>query len=442
MTGVTEELVREVSKRKGEPEWMLQLRLKGLAEFQKSTIPRWIDPYYRERIRFDELAYYVKATEGVVNSWEEVPEDIRKTLEGLGIREAEQKFLAGLSVQVESEAIYESVQEDLRKKGVSFMDLDTAVKERPSLVQQYFSRIMPPSSNIFAALNTALWSGGVFIHVPRGVEVTIPLQSYFRITKPNLGQLEHTLIILEEGASVHYIEGCSAPIFSKLDLHAGVVEAFVGKGATLKFTTIQNWSKNVINVGNKRAVAMDHAVVDWVDANLGSGLNLKYPTVILSGPGASARTLSLSLTTSGQVNDSGARMIHLAPDTRSTLTSKSVVKGSGKNIFRGMVRVAEGAEGVRARSRCDTLILSSSAVSDTEPVLEVFEPSADVGHEATVTRLGDDQLFYLMSRGLTEQEATYAVVNGFVSDFVRTLPMEYALEMNRLIELEMKGAVG
>ena len=440
--GITRDLIIDISRSKNEPDWMLKLRLKGFEEFKKASIPRWIDQHYASKINFDELAYYVRATDGVASSWDEVPEEIRKTLEGLGLQEAEKKFLAGLSVQVENAAIYESVRQDLPKKGVSFMDLDSAVRERPALVKQYFSKIMKPSSNIFAALNTALWSGGAFLHVPKGVKVDIPLQSYFTITRPNLGQLEHTIIIVEEGASVHYLEGCSAPMFSKFDLHAGVVEAFVDRGGTLKFTTIQNWSSNVINIGNKRAIAMDGALVDWVDANFGAGMNIKYPTVILSGPGATARTLSLSWTKNAQVNDAGGRMVHLAPNTTSTLISKSVVKDNGKNIFRGFIQVGEGARGVRAKSRCDTLILSREAVSDTMPVIDVKDTTADVGHEATVTRLGEDQLFYLMSRGLSEQEATYAVVNGFVSDFVKSLPMEYALELNRLIQLEMKGAVG
>ncbi len=439
---INENLIREVSESKSEPEWMLDIRLKALKAFRASSLPDFMPVKFRERIRFDELAYYVRATDGPVQDWEDVPEYIRKTLEGLGIQEAEQKYLAGLTVQVESESVYQSFQEQLQKQGVIFTDLDTGVREYPSIVRRYFSKITPPESNIFAALNTALWSGGVFLYVPAGVEVKFPLQSYFRINRPNLGQLEHTVIVLEEGASVHYIEGCSAPIYSKVDLHAGAVEAFVGPGATLKFTTIQNWSHNVLNIGNKRAVAMDDSFVDWVDANMGAGLNMKYPTVVLSGPGARAQTLSLSMASEGQLHDTGARMIHLAPHTSSTITSKSVVKQGGASVFRGKVKVEIGADHVRARSKCDSLILDDEARSDTVPSLQVLQDNADVGHEATVSKLGQDQLFYLMSRGLTEEEATFTVVNGFVADFIKTLPMEYALEMNRLIELEMKGAQG
>lgn len=441
-TTLTPELVREISGQKGEPQWMLDIRLKALEAFHASTLPSFMPAKFRKRINFEELSYYAKATDGLVDDWDDVPEYIRQTLEGLGIQEAEQKYLAGLNVQVESEAVYQSFQEKLEKQGVVFTDLDTALQKHPAIVRRYFSKIVPYDANIFAALNTALWSGGAFMYVPAGVRVDFPLQSYFRINRPNLGQFEHTIIVVEEGAFVHYIEGCSAPIYSKLDLHAGVVEAFVGPGATLKFTTIQNWSRNVLNIGNKRAVAMQDSFIDWVDANMGAGLNMKYPTVKLSGRGARAQTLSLSMASDGQVHDTGARMIHLAPDTKSTITSKSVVKQGGTSVFRGYVRVDEGAEHVRARSKCDSLMLDKQAVSDTVPTLETAQQTADVGHEATVSRLGEDQLFYLMSRGLTEEEATLTVVNGFVADFIKTLPMEYALEMNRLIELEMKGAQG
>jgi len=441
-SAVNKELILEVSKTKEEPEWMRDIRLNALEIYKQSSIPKYMPAKYRDQIRFDELAYYVRATEALSNSWDDVPESIRETLKNIGIQDAEQKYLAGLTVQVENGAVYQSIQDRLKKKGVIFSDLDSAVKNYPELVKKHFSKIMPPESNIFAALNTALWSGGVFLYVPAGVDVAIPLQSYFRINRPNLGQLEHTVIMLEEGAKVHYIEGCSAPIYSKADLHAGVVEAFVGKNATLKFTTIQNWSDNVLNISNKRAIAMEGSFVDWVDANMGAGLNMKYPTVILSGEGARAKSLSLLFAKSGHVHDAGARMIHLAPNTSSTMTSKTVVKGGGNAVARGLVRVVKDAHGVKARSRCDALILDKSAKSITVPVLDVLEADADVGHEATVSRLGEDQLFYLMSRGLTEEEATFTVVNGFVADFIKTLPMEYALEMNRLIKLEMKGAQG
>ena len=439
---LNENLVREVSESKSEPKWMLDARLKAFKVFQHSTVPRYIPAKFRDKIRFDELAYYVRAIDGPVDSWDDVPDYIRKTLDGLGIQEAEQKYLAGLTVQVESESVYQSFQADLEKQGVVFSDLDTAVQKHPDIVKRYFSKVMPAESNVFAALNTALWSGGVFLYVPANVKVNFPLQSYFRINKPNLGQLEHTIIMLEEGASVHYIEGCSAPIYSKIDLHAGVVEAFVGSGATLKFTTIQNWSKNVVSIGNKRAVAMEDSFVDWVDANMGAGLNIKYPTVLLSGKGARAQTLSMAMATEGQLHDTGARMFHLAPHTSSTITSKTVIKQGGSSVFRGKIKVIEGADDVKSRSKCDSLILGRDAFSDTVPNLEVLQSNADVGHEATVSKLGQDQLFYLMSRGLTEEEATYTVVNGFVADFIKTLPMEYALEMNRLIEMEMKGAQG
>lgn len=439
---VNEKLVLEVSGSKEEPKWMLDIRLKALEIFRNSSVPGLVPAKFRDKFRFNEMAYYARATEGLADTWDDVPKSIRRTLEGIGIREAEQKYLAGLTVQVENAAVYQSIQHNLEKKGVIFTDLDTAVRQHPQLVKRHFSKIMPPESNIFAALNTALWSGGVFLYVPVGVEVGIPLQSYFRINRPSLGQLEHTVIMLEEGAKAHYIEGCSAPVYSKTDLHAGVVEAFVGKNATLKFTTIQNWSDNVLNISNKRAIAMEGAFVDWVDANMGALLNMKYPTVILSGRGARAQSLSLIFSKAGQVHDVGARMIHLAPQTSSTITSKTVAKGGGEAVARGLVRVIKGAVGVRARSRCDALLLGEAAKSTTVPVLDVAQPDADVGHEATVSRLGDDQLFYLESRGLTEEEATLTVVNGFVADFIKTLPMEYAMEMNRLIELEMKGAQG
>ncbi len=439
---VNEDLVLEVSESKNEPSWMRDIRLKALKIFRASKIPGLVPAQFHDRIRFDELAYFVRATEGLVDTWDDVPESIRRTLKKIGIQEAEQKYLAGLTVQVENTAVYQSIQKQLDQKGVIFTDLDSAVQQYPDLVKQHFSRIMPPESNIFAALNTALWSGGVFLYVPAGVEVGIPLQSYFRINSSGLGQLEHTVIMLEEGARAHYIEGCSAPRYSKADLHAGVVEAFVGRGASLKFTTIQNWSTNVLNISNKRAIAMEGSFVDWVDANMGAGLNMKYPTVILSGEGARAQSLSLVFAKQGQVHDAGARMIHLASNTSSTITSKTVVKGGGSTVTRGLVRVVKDAKGVRARSRCDALVLGNGADSTTVPVLDVMQQDADVGHEATVSRLGDDQLFYLMTRGLTEEQATLTVVNGFVADFIRTLPMEYALEMNRLIEMEMKGAQG
>jgi Fe-S cluster assembly protein SufB len=438
--GLTEEIVRTISEMKGEPEWMLKFRLKSLEQFRKMEMPRWGGNM--DELDFEDIQYYVKPSEKQGKTWEEVPEEIKATFDKLGIPEAEQKFLAGVSAQYESEVVYHSMQEDLEKQGVLFTDMDTALREHPEIVKEYFSTIVPPADNKFAALNSAVWSGGSFIYVPKGVKCEIPLQAYFRINSENMGQFERTLIIADEGSFVHYVEGCTAPIYSTNSLHSAVVEIIVKKDARVRYTTIQNWAPNIFNLVTKRAVAEENATMEWVDGNIGSKLTMKYPAVILKGRGAKGMVLSIAVAGKGQHQDAGAKMIHLAPDTTSTIVSKSISKHGGKVTYRGLASFGRQAEGAKANIKCDTLILDNESTSDTIPYNEILNDNITLEHEATVSKVSEDQLFYLMSRGLTDAEATQMIVMGFIEPFTKELPMEYAVEMNRLIKMEMEGSIG
>jgi len=393
-------------------------------------------------INFDEYIYYIKPTDRQGKSWDEVPEKIRQTFERLGIPEAERKFLAGVGAQYESEVVYHSLREDLMKKGVIFVDMDTAVREYPDLVKKYFGTVIPPEDNKFAALNSAVWSGGSFVYVPKGVKVDFPLQAYFRINAESVGQFERTLIIAEEGASVHYIEGCTAPVYREDSLHSAVVEIIALPGSHVRYTTVQNWSKNVYNLVTKRAVAYEDAFVEWVDGNLGSKVTMKYPAVYLLGKGAKAEILSIAYAGAGQHQDTGAKVIHVAPYTTSNIVSKSISKDGGRTSYRGLVKVQKGAVGVKSTVRCDALMLDEFSRSDTYPYMEIDEELVSIGHEATVGKISEDQLFYLMSRGLSESEALTLVVLGFIEPFAKELPLDYAIELNKLIKLEMEGAIG
>jgi Fe-S cluster assembly protein SufB len=439
--GLNEEIVREISWHKQEPEWMTRFRLAALRRFERKPMLAWFARNMPD-IDFDDIYYYIKPTEGQVADWDMLPEDMRKTYERLGIPEAERKFLAGVTAQYESEVVYHRNREDLERLGVIFCDMDTAVREHPELVREHFGTVIPPGDNKFAALNSAVWSGGSFIYVPPGVQVPMPLQAYFRINAENAGQFERTLIIADEGSSVHYVEGCSAPIWSSDALHSAVVELIARPGARLRYTTIQNWSPNVYNLVTKRARAEAEATVEWIDGNLGSKLTMKYPAVVMVGPKAHGEVLSVAYAGAGQHQDAGAKMTHAAPETTSLIDSKSISKDGGRTTYRGLVRVEEGAHGCRSHVRCDALILDEHSRSDTYPYMEVEERDARIGHEATVSKVAEDQLFYLMSRGLTEQQATAMIVNGFIEPVTKTLPMEYAVELSRLIELNMEGAVG
>ncbi|HEY4716401.1 MAG TPA: Fe-S cluster assembly protein SufB [bacterium] len=438
--GIDEGVVKEISAIKGEPEWMTKFRLDSFSVFLAKPMPAW-GADLRE-IKFDEYVYFLKTMDKQGKSWDEVPEYIRKTFERLGIPEAEQKFLAGVGAQYESEVVYHSLHDDLTKKGVIFIDTDSALKLYPDLFREYFGSVVPPADNKLAALNSAVWSGGSFIYVPRGVKVDIPLQAYFRINAQSMGQFERTLIIADEGASVHYIEGCTAPIYSKDSLHSAVVEVIAKKGSKVRYTTIQNWSKNVYNLVTKRAVAHEDATVEWIDGNMGSRTTMKYPCIYLIGRGAKAEVLSIAYAGRDQHQDAGAKVIHAAPETTSTITSKSISKFGGRTTYRGLLKVHKGAVNVKANVRCDALILDDISRSDTYPTMEIEEERVSIGHEATVGKISDDQIFYLMSRGLSEAEALTAIVLGFIEPFSKQLPMEYAVELNRLIQLEMEGAVG
>ncbi len=442
--GLNEEVIRDMSRMKGEPQWMLDFRLKAYQRFLRRPIPTWGGGGLLDDIDFDEIYYYVKPEGTQAKDWDMVPESIKQTYEKLGIPEAERKYLAGVSAMYDSETVYHRNREDLEKLGVLFCDMDTALREYPDIVKQYFGTVIPPNDNKFAALNSAVWSGGSFIYVPPGVHVDQPLQAYFRINSENMGQFERTMIIIDEGAFAHYIEGCSAPIYTTDSLHAAVVEIVVKRGGRCRYTTIQNWSNDVYNLVTKRAAAYADATMEWVDANLGSKLTMKYPAVWLMEEGAHGEVLSIAFAGEGQLLDAGAKMVHVAPGTTSTIVSKSISKGGGRTSYRGLVRVEPGAEQARSFVRCDALILDEASRSDTYPYMEIEENDTQIGHEATVSKVGEDQLFYLMSRGLTEEEATSLIVAGFIEPIVRELPMEYAVEMNRLIELNMveAGAVG
>ncbi|REF35001.1 Fe-S cluster assembly protein SufB [Thermasporomyces composti] len=439
--GLSEEVVREISALKNEPEWMLNIRLRGLKAFYRKPMPTWGADL--SEIDFDIIKYYVRSTEKKATSWDELPEDIRRTYDRLGIPEAEkQRLIAGVAAQYESEVVYHKIREDLEQQGVIFLDTDTGLKEHPEIFQEYFGTVVPPGDNKFAALNTAVWSGGSFIYVPPGVHVEIPLQAYFRINTENMGQFERTLIIVDEGAYVHYVEGCTAPIYKSDSLHAAVVEIIVKKNGRCRYTTIQNWSNNVYNLVTKRATAAEGATMEWVDGNIGSKVTMKYPAVYLMGEHAKGETLSIAFAGEGQHQDAGAKMVHCAPRTSSTIVSKSVARSGGRTSYRGLVEVREGAEHSKSTVKCDALLVDTVSRSDTYPYVDVREDDVEMAHEATVSKVTDDQLFYLMSRGLNEDEAMAMIVRGFVEPIARELPMEYALELNRLIELQMEGAVG
>jgi Fe-S cluster assembly protein SufB len=442
--GLDEDVIRDMSAMKKEPEWMLEFRLKAYQRFLRKPIPQWGGGGALNTIDFDDIYYYVKPAGEQQKDWDMVPESIKATYEKLGIPEAERKYLAGVTAQYESEVVYHRNREDLEKLGVLFTDMDTALRDYPEIVKEYFGTIIPPNDNKFAALNSAVWSGGSFIYVPPGVHVDQPLQAYFRINSENMGQFERTLIIVDEGAYVHYVEGCSAPVYTTDSLHSAVVEIVVKEGARCRYTTIQNWSNNVFNLVTKRAAAYRNATMEWVDGNLGSRLTMKYPAVWLMEPGAHGEVLSIAFAGEGQHQDAGAKIIHVAEDTTSTIVSKSISKGGGRAGYRGLVRVEPGAENAKSFVRCDALILDEESRSDTYPYMEIEENDAEIGHEATVSKVGEEQLFYLMSRGLTEDQATTMIVAGFIEPIVKELPMEYAVEMNRLIELNMAeaGAIG
>lgn len=439
--GLSEAVVRDISARKGEPQWMTDLRLKGLKLFAKKPLPTWGADL--TGIDFDNIKYFVRSTEKQAESWEDLPADIKNTYDRLGIPEAEkQRLIAGVAAQYESEVVYHKIREDLEEQGVVFLDTDTGVKEHEELFREYFGTVIPVGDNKFAALNTAVWSGGSFIYVPKGVHVEIPLQAYFRINTENMGQFERTLIIVDEGAYVHYVEGCTAPIYSSDSLHSAVVEIIVKKNARCRYTTIQNWSNNVYNLVTKRAACHAGGTMEWIDGNIGSKVTMKYPSVWLLGEHAKGEVLSVAFAGDGQHQDAGAKMVHCAPHTSSQIVSKSVARAGGRTSYRGLVQVQEGAHSSRSTVRCDALLIDNVSRSDTYPYVDVREDDASLGHEATVSKVGEDQLFYLMSRGLSEDEAMAMVVRGFVEPIARELPMEYALELNRLIELQMEGAVG
>ena len=439
--GLNRAIVEQISEYKREPEWMRQFRLRALEIFERKPMPTWPAANLNE-IDFDNIFYYVRPTEKVEKSWDDVPSYIKETFDKLGIPEAERKFLAGVSAQYESEVVYHSIRQDLEKQGVIFLDMDSGLREYPDLVKEYFGTVIPPADNKFAALNSSVWSGGSFIYVPKNTHVEIPLQAYFRINTENMGQFERTLIIADEGARVHYIEGCTAPVYSSDSLHSAVVELVAKPGAHIRYTTIQNWSNNVYNLVTKRAVAHEGAIVEWVDGNLGSKVTMKYPGVYLLGPKARAEILSVAFAGAGQLQDAGGKVIHAAPETSSTITSKSISKDGGRAIYRGLLKVAKGAERSKSFVRCDALMLDEQSRSDTYPSIEIDEEQVDIGHEATVSKVSDEQLFYLQSRGLSEGEAKTMIVNGFFEAFTKELPMEYAVELNRLIALQMVGSIG
>ena len=439
--GLSEEIIREMSAMKGEPAWMREFRLKAYQRFLSKPMMAWFADKMPE-LDFGDIYYYIKPTHKQVDAWDQLPESVKATWDRLGIPEAERKYLAGVTAQYESEVVYHRNREDLERQGVLFSDMDSAVREHPDIVRRYFGKIIPPNDNKFAALNSAVWSGGSFIYVPPGVKVDMPLQAYFRINAENMGQFERTLIIADEGAQVHYVEGCSAPVYTSDSLHSAVVELVALPGSRITYTTIQNWSSNVYNLVTKRARAEAEAHVEWIDGNIGSRLTMKYPSVYLMGPKASGEVLSVAYAGAGQIQDTGAKMIHGAPETTSTIISKSISKDGGNTTYRGKVHVDPGAHHARSFVRCDALILDDDSVSETKPYMEVAERDAEIGHEATVSKVGEDQLFYLMSRGLEESQAKSMIVNGFIEPITRTLPMEYAVEWSRLIELQMEGAVG
>ncbi len=438
--GLSEEVVRWISAIKGEPEWMTEFRVKSYHTFMNKSMPTWGADL--STIDFDNIYYYVRASEQQEQDWDAVPADIKNTFDRLGIPEAEQKFLSGVGAQYESEVVYHKIREDLESQGVLFLDMDSGLREHPDIVREYFGTVIPHTDNKFAALNSAVWSGGSFIYVPPGVHVELPLQAYFRINTQNMGQFERTLIIVDEGAFVHYVEGCTAPIWSTDSLHSAVVEIIVKEGGRCRYTTIQNWSSNVYNLVTKRAVAYRNGTMEWVDANLGSKITMKYPAVYLMEPGAHGEILSIAFAGEGQHQDAGGKVVHVAPDTTSRIISKSISKDTGRGSYRGLLKVHKGANNIRSNVVCDALLLNPESRSDTYPYIEVEEDDVTIGHEASVSKVGEEQLFYLMSRGLNEEEANAMVVNGFIEPLAKELPAEFSLELRRLIEIQLEGSVG
>ena len=440
--GLSEQVVRDISKLKDEPEWMTEMRVKAYHHFVEREMPSWGNCNSLEQIDFDNVTYFLRSSDKTENDWEDVPDDIKRTFDRLGIPEAEQKWLGGVTAQYESEAVYHSVREDLEEQGVLFLDMDSGLKEYPELVKKFFGTVIPYADNKFSALNTAVWSGGSFIYVPKGVHVEMPVQAYFRINAKNMGQFERTLIIADEGSTLHYVEGCTAPTYSTDSLHSAVVELIAMEGAKIRYSTVQNWSANVFNLVTKRGIAYKNATIEWVDGNIGSKLTMKYPAVLLKGEGAHAEVISVAYAGAGQHQDAGAKVHHLAPNTTSSILSKSISKNGGRSSYRGMLQVTPRASGCRSKVICDALMLDEDSQSDTYPTMEIGNASADLEHEASVSKVSGDQLFYLMSRGHTEEEAMGMIVNGFFEPFTRELPMEYAVELNRLLELEMEGSIG
>jgi Fe-S cluster assembly protein SufB len=438
--GLNPEVVAMISEHKNEPEWMRERRLKALEYFRARPLPQWGGNL--NEIDFENMYYYIRPTEKQATSWEDLPADIKNTWDRLGIPEAEKKYLAGVGAQYESEVVYHKLKQELEDQGVLFLDMDSGLREHEELVKEYFGTIIPANDNKFAALNSAVWSGGSFIYVPPGVTVEMPLQAYFRINAENMGQFERTLIIVDEGAYVHYVEGCTAPIYTTDSLHSAVVEIVVKEGGRCRYTTIQNWSQNVYNLVTKRAVAYENATMEWVDGNLGSKLTMKYPSIWLMGKGAHGEVLSIAFAGEGQHQDAGGKCVHVAPNTSSVITSKSISKDGGRASYRGLLEVAKGAHGSKSKVVCDALILDEDSRTDTYPYIRIDENNVDIGHEATVSKIGEEQLFYLMSRGLSEPEAAAMIVSGFVEPITKELPLEYAVEMNRLIQLQMEGSVG
>mgnify|MGYP003310632661 FL=1 len=440
--GLSEEVVRQISELKEEPEWMTDIRVKAFKHFSERPMPTWGNTSMLEEIDFENICYYLKSSDSTEREWEDVPDDIRNTFERLGIPEAEQKWLSGVTAQYESEAVYHSIREDLEKQGVIFLDMDSGLKEYPEIVKKWFCSVIPYSDNKFSALNTAVWSGGSFIYVPEGVHVEMPVQAYFRINAKNMGQFERTLIIADKGSSIHYVEGCTAPSYSTDSLHSAVVELVALPGSHIRYSTIQNWSSNVYNLVTKRGIAHEDAKIEWVDGNIGSKLTMKYPAVILKGEGSHAEVISVAYSGEGQHQDAGAKIHHLASNTTSKILSKSISKNGGRGSYRGMVTVSPKADNCKLNVVCDALILDEGSRSDTYPTMEVANPTARCEHEASVSKVSDDQLFYLMSRGHSEEESLAMIVNGFFEPFTRELPMEYAVELNQLMALEMEGSIG
>ena len=440
--GLSEEVVREISSLKNEPAWMTEIRVKAFHHFMERPMPNWGNTSMLEEIDFDKICYYLRSSDATEKNWEDVPEDIRNTFDKLGIPEAEQKWLSGVTAQYESEAVYHSIRGDLEEQGVIFLDMDSGLREYPEIVKKWFCSVVPLTDNKFSALNTAVWSGGSFIYVPKGIKVEMPVQAYFRINAKTMGQFERTLIIADEGSSIHYVEGCTAPTYSTDSLHSAVVELIALPGAHIRYSTVQNWSSNVYNLVTKRGIAHENATIEWVDGNIGSKLTMKYPAVILKGEGSHAEVISVAYSGEGQHQDAGAKIHHLASNTTSKILSKSISKNGGRGSYRGMVTVSPKAENCKLNVVCDALILDESSRSDTYPTMEVSNPTARCEHEASVSKVSDEQLFYLMSRGHSEEEALAMIVNGFFEPFTRELPMEYAVELNQLMALEMEGSIG